>query len=509
MPKPKKDKGPTAVVALTEGELAREAEIKKKQEIMLRTRLEEWQAEEERMSKWSEREIQMRWLDWLRSQKYKELSSEIEIMAQAHDKALDRKNAVLEMLMYDLAEAEEQYRLALRTHLNNMDALIELQSRRMGDLQSEFEKHLSELRHELELERAEIVSKHEREKQDLKAILENMRIEAEKMDNNMQVNFATQKEETSEKSSDELHMLTTALEHEIKDLQKEIHNKNEEYQNKAGEKMKNFQEQSKEDKKQMDQITSMGKKILKLQEQIANTKANCNNNMKECEERNQSMREERDAIAGHFKDLKFRMQKWRRHQERRLCELVTMAHRSRNELRVRADQAERILKLTELCQQLETERERYLSYNNDVSPLEVQDEVALRLQDPNAPPPLKSFLEDLMKQDGEPNSEDTELMTKFWLRYNKVLLDNAAIGQEQYHLRNENAKLKALLKQYLDGISVNHDVMCVNNNLLHVGTFRGTRAAGSTMTPAQVGGPPITVVEAQRVIREVAKQRAY
>jgi hypothetical protein len=503
-PKPPKPAAP-----LTAAEIAREAELRKKQEVMLRARLEELQFEEERMSKWSEREIQMRWLDWLRSQKYKELSAEIEIIAQAHDKALDRKNAVLEMLMHDLSEAEEQYRLALRTHLNNMDALIELQNRRMGDLQSEFEKHLAELRHEFELERAEIAAKHDREKADLKLILENMRREAEAMDKNMQVNFATQKEETSEKSSDELHMLTTALEFEIKDLQREIHQKNEDYQNKAGDKMKSFQVQSKKDKKQMDQITSMGKKILKLQEQIANTKANCNNNMKECEERNQAMREERDAIAGHFKDLKFKMQKWRRHQERRLCELVTMAHRARNELRVRADQAERILKLTELCQQLETERERYLSYNNDVNTAEVEGEVALRLQDPNAPPPVKSFLEDLQQAEGGIAEDDTELLTKFWLRFNKVLLDNAAISQEQYHLRNENAKLKTLLKQYLDGISVNHDVMCQNNNLLHVGTFRSTRPIGGTGAGATAGGPAITIVEAQRVVREISKQRAY
>eukprot|EP00759_Apiculatamorpha_spiralis_P016276 PhF_6_TR22553/c1_g1_i1/m.32077 len=500
----------------SEAELARQAEVRKRQEVLLRTRMEELQSEEERMSKWSEREIQMRWLDWLRSQKYKELSSEIEVIAQAHDKSVDRKNAVIEMLVHDIEESEEQFRLALRTHLNNMDSLIELQNRRMGDLHAEFETHLSDLRHEFELERAEITQKHEKNKQDIKVIIENMRREAEALDKQMQVNFATQKEETTEKSSDELHMLTTQLEFEIKDLQKEITTKNEEYQNKAGEKMKQFQDKSKKDRKQMDQITSMGKRIMKLQEQIASTKATCNNNMKECEERNQAMRQERDAIASHFKELKFKMQKWRRLQERRLAELVAMAHRTKNELKVRGDQAERILKLAELCQQAETERERFLTYNNDISVKEVATEVQMRLLDPSAPAPVKSFLEDLQDLSGAGGGpggitdEDADMMTKFWLRYNKVLLDNAAIAQEQYHLKNENAKLKTLLKQYLDGISVNHDVMSANNNLLHVGTFHGTRVPGHA-PPAQkpTGGGPITVVEARSVVREIAKQRAY
>ena len=52
-----------------------------------------------------------------RNEKLEELRSEIEILAQTHDKTLDRKNAVIKMLSTDLDEGEEQYRLVLRTHL--------------------------------------------------------------------------------------------------------------------------------------------------------------------------------------------------------------------------------------------------------------------------------------------------------------------------------------------------------------------------------------------------------
>lgn len=52
-----------------------------------------------------------------RHEKLQELRSEIEVLAQLHDKTLDRKNAVIDMLARDLDEQEEQYRLALRTHL--------------------------------------------------------------------------------------------------------------------------------------------------------------------------------------------------------------------------------------------------------------------------------------------------------------------------------------------------------------------------------------------------------
>ena len=44
-------------------------------------------------------------------------------------------------------------------------------------------------------------------------------------------------------------------------------------------------------------------------------------------------------------------------------------------------------------------------------------------------------------------------------RYNKVLLDKLAIEREKERLQKENTELQGILKQYLDGISVNEDVM--------------------------------------------------
>ena len=70
----------------------------------------------------------------------------------------------------------------------------------------------------------------------------------------------------------------------------------------------------------------------------------------------------------------------------------------------------------------------------------------------------------MLRQDGQ--AEEWSLLENFWRKHNKVLLDNAAINQEKFHLQNENAKLRSLLKQYLDGITVNEDVMNMRNNLL-------------------------------------------
>ena len=51
-------------------------------------------------------------------------------------------------------------------------------------------------------------------------------------------------------------------------------------------------------------------------------------------------------------------------------------------------------------------------------------------------------------------------------RYNKVLLDEMAIERERDRLARENTDLRSILKQYLDGISVNEDVINAPNPLL-------------------------------------------
>ena len=80
-----------------------------------------------------------------------------------------------------------------------------------------------------------------------------------------------------------------------------------------------------------------------------------------------------------------------------------------------------------------------------------------------------------------------EALDNFWKRYNKVkatlqplhqillgnasvqvLLDKLAIERERSLLNEENAELRSILKQYLDGISVNQEVLSQNNTLLIV-----------------------------------------
>ena len=60
----------------------------------------------------------------MREAKSKELKKDIEILSQTFERVVDRKDSVIKSLAKDLQEAEEQYSMALRSHLQNVDYLI-------------------------------------------------------------------------------------------------------------------------------------------------------------------------------------------------------------------------------------------------------------------------------------------------------------------------------------------------------------------------------------------------
>ncbi|OAF65215.1 hypothetical protein A3Q56_07087 [Intoshia linei] len=57
-------------------------------------------------------------------------------------------------------------------------------------------------------------------------------------------------------------------------------------------------------------------------------------------------------------------------------------------------------------------------------------------------------------------------MQNFWMRYNRVLLEKVALEKEKSVKIQENGNLRSLLKQYLEGISVNSDILSKENPLL-------------------------------------------
>ena len=111
---------------------------------------------------------------------------------------------------------------------------------------------------------------------------------------------------------------------------------------------------------------------------------------------------------------------------------------------------DKILETAQLCRRLETEKEKVIPfYDSTVSEEDIPVDLAI-----------------LYKEVSGQESKSYSYIKSYFKRYNKVMLDTIAIKQQKELYKNENQMLKTLLKQYIDNISINDDVMAQDNPLL-------------------------------------------
>ncbi|CAM9944741.1 unnamed protein product, partial [Bubo scandiacus] len=122
------------VLLLQSQALAEEEAAKRKGEMLTRF-LKDKLAKEERSSTLALHELRTRWRAVLREAKAKALRRDIEILSQTFARVMDCKDSVIESLVTDLEEAEEQHARALRSHLHNIDRLLQLQRCRLRCLE--------------------------------------------------------------------------------------------------------------------------------------------------------------------------------------------------------------------------------------------------------------------------------------------------------------------------------------------------------------------------------------
>jgi hypothetical protein len=137
-------------------------DLEKEQKLlkMRKEHLKNAMIEEQKMAHFNRMKILTHWRKLLRLAKTEQLKKEIQIYQQNHDREVDAKDAILQMLDRDLDEAEEQYQMALRNHLIHVDELIDLQNSRLRGLKEEFERDVSIIKAEFDGEKKEIQASH-------------------------------------------------------------------------------------------------------------------------------------------------------------------------------------------------------------------------------------------------------------------------------------------------------------------------------------------------------------
>ena len=494
-------------------------------------KLRQKQLNEERYARTNMMKIHSQWRKIMRQAKVDDLRSDIEVLSQNHEREVDRKDAITQMLDRDLEDSEEQYQMALRGHSQIVDSLMDLQVMRMKDLHENFLLNLKVLEDEFESEFTEIANTNSRHRKEMSDMMDAMESEFAEVEAEAKHDFESQREEIKNKNSEDYNVLKISLESTIDELERHFDQAHVAYLSSTDARTESFKHLTRSDAQSARIIEKRMRRLMRLQDSLTHWRTKISSNSREWDTRDKALRSEKDIMAQHYHRLKASMDKFRQGEGQRLKALSLNSRQSIDELKQKVEMAERILHLAELCRKLETEAEKVLPFASlsqlsgpqaevegegqelsSESSMENLGQLGLSPQghperEPTKPPTMSSYL-----VDGAGNvMEEWNYLNNFFKKHNKVLLDNLAIDKEHGRLSQENAELREILKQYLDGISVHEDVLNNPENPLLVVNSKlqqslKARAAEMEEPASRVGtAQPPASAPAQEQLVEVVK----
>jgi hypothetical protein len=266
----------------------------------------------------------------------------------------------------------------------------------------------------------------------------------------MQEDHDSLREETKNKNVEELESMKHELLKKIEELDKQFDVEFQTYVQETENRSTKYKELLEKNRIDSDDINQAQNKINGFKEQNSYWTLKRVQNKRDCTLRNEQLAREKKKIVDHYHSLKKKMAYQREDKEKHLGTLSMNALSCMETLHDYQNLGEKILKTAELCRKLETEKEKVLPfYQSDADTTEDPD----------------MEMEKISGLDKHAFNE-FKMLDNFYKRYNKVHLDKLAIEKQKATLDKENMFFKNLLKQYLDGVSVNDDVINANNPLL-------------------------------------------
>lgn len=186
-------------VLYMEQKMLLEAEAKKKKEDLINELLKEKLIREEKNTKNNLNKINYQWRSIMRDAKARDLLKDIEIMSQTFERIIDRKDSVIKALVKDLQEAEEQYAMAMRSHFQNVDNLIDLQKEELETMKKKFQDLLAEIKLEFDKEKEYILDRHTKEINELTSIIYGMEKAFLDQETEANIEFLSQRDELKNK----------------------------------------------------------------------------------------------------------------------------------------------------------------------------------------------------------------------------------------------------------------------------------------------------------------------
>jgi dynein regulatory complex subunit 2 len=290
-------------------------------------------------SKINSLKIKNQWRKIMRLAKAESLKKDVEILSQNHERDVDRKDAILQMLDRDLEEAEDQFQMALRTHLTNIDILIQLHDTRLYSLEKNFHSELLIMQKDFHFEKEKMLNKFKLEKKELISVIETIEHDELEREAESKHSYEQLREEIRNRNLEEINMLRISLDAQIEELEQHFETAHLNYLQQTAQRTHDFKELTQNDQRLSREIELKKRKIDNLLILIQQWKAKIRQLNRETEERNRLLLEEKHAIQRHYQQLKQRISAYRGTQTQRLLILSEGANSCKAKLNQKLDLA--------------------------------------------------------------------------------------------------------------------------------------------------------------------------
>ena len=197
------------------------------------------------------------------------LKYKLKVMSQNHEREVDMKDAIIQLIDRDLDEAEDQYQTALRSHIHNMDKLIQVFNSNMNQLGDEFHAEQQQIIDDFSLERSTLLQRHQTLTKELSDVLSFQEEKFQAAEEDQRQEFDSLCEEIKNKNMEDLNVLRMLLEQQIEDLEEHFQNAAESYSANTKDKVQKFQEYTQRDRKDAMTIDAQMKRLLRQQDSLA------------------------------------------------------------------------------------------------------------------------------------------------------------------------------------------------------------------------------------------------
>ncbi|XP_009571723.1 PREDICTED: coiled-coil domain-containing protein 65, partial [Fulmarus glacialis] len=246
-------------------------------------------------------------------------------LSQTFARVMDCKDSVIESLATDLEEAEEQHAQALRSHLHNIDRLLQLQRCRLTCLEEGYDAQLEALKTEFEAERRTILELHERESCYLRDVALATEQNYAKNDHEVTLNFQSARDDIKNKSLQEKQYSRMQLGGKVEVLWEQFQRAMQSYTEATEHQKIAFEVLKQKDEKSSREIEMQAKKLQKLQGSFTATKGRIVAHLRESEEQNRRTREEKERVLAQLQELKSEMNQARAKAHSSLARLTAQS----------------------------------------------------------------------------------------------------------------------------------------------------------------------------------------